>query len=434
MGFSVALSGLTAASKDLQVTGNNIANANSTGFKLSRAEFADVMNGTSSTTAGSGAAVTEVAQQFDQGNIENTNNVLDMAISGNGFFALGDKATSDSPGTYTRNGAFQLDKNGYMITDDGLFLMGYKPNSDNVKDGFKQAAFTSLKVDTSLGLPKATSSRITSINLDVRETPPTVTPFDLANSKSYNATTTSTIYDSQGKSHLLSSYFVKDSTANSWTSYTYLDNRGINVDGSVTAVGVNPTTMTVTFDTVGKLSNVYATGGAVPSPGVNSFDYPAINMTSIDATTTVNSLPLKLDFDSSTQLSALFTVSKVEQDGLPTGEFTGLEISELGEVIARYSNGSTKPIAQVALASFTSNQALNKIGGSNWQESAGSGAVVFGVAGGNNLGTIASQSLENSNVDLSQQLVHLIIAQQAYQASSQSITTEKTLMQTILNA
>ncbi|MBW6454010.1 MAG: flagellar hook-basal body complex protein, partial [Methyloprofundus sp.] len=183
MGFSTALSGLNAASKDLQVTGNNIANANTTGFKESRAEFADVyassLGGVSKTQAGAGVRVTEVAQQFNQGNIEFTSNTLDLSLNGNGFFTLGADSKASTPTAYTRNGAFQLDKEGFVVTDQGQHLMGYAPNGDLLSDGFSQGVFEPLKIDTAQGLPTATTKAVTTLNLDSRETAPLVTPLDI---------------------------------------------------------------------------------------------------------------------------------------------------------------------------------------------------------------------------------------------------------------
>ncbi len=435
MGFATALSGLTASAKDLQVTGNNIANANTTGFKESRTEFADVyassLGGVSSTQPGSGVRVTEVAQQFNQGNIEFTSNSLDLALNGNGFFTLADNPTASTPTTFSRNGAFQLDKNGNIITDQGLFLMGYQPNGDTLDDGFSQGVFNSLVIDTSQGLPTATETVNVKLNLDSRDTLPIVTPFDPLNANSYNSTTSVTIFDSQGNSHIATTYFLK-TAANNWDAFLYVDDRGVSpavapaTDATVEALGTTPTSVPMQFTSAGKLDFFDVIGQTSKS-------YGAIDLSTIDPNLNVDPLDFRIDYIGSTQFSSVFSVNDLQQDGLPAGNLTGIDVNETGAVLARYSNGGTLPIGQVAVARFASNQSLAKIGDTNWQESAGSGPAIFGVAGSNNFGTISSAALEGSNVDLAAQLVHLIIAQQTYQANAQTVTSEKEITQTILN-
>jgi flagellar hook protein FlgE len=435
MGFATALSGLGAASVDLQVTGNNIANVNTIGFKESRAEFADVyatsLGGVSSTQPGSGVRVTEVAQQFNQGNIEFTQNSLDLAISGNGFFTLAADANASQPTTFTRNGAFQLDKDGNIVTDQGDFLMGYRPNGDKLSDGFSQGVFTTLVIDTSQGLPSATTEASTVLNLDSREVIPTATPLDPLNSSTYNATTSVNIFNSQGNSHIATTYFVKTG-ANQWDTFLYLDDRGISpaiapaTAATVEASGAVPTATPMQYTSAGKLDFYDVAGQTSKAIGT-------IDLSQVDPNLNVEPLDFTLDYADSTQFSSIFSINDLQQNGLPAGNLTGIDIDDTGAVIARFSNGGVKPIGQVALARFASNQALSKIGDTNWQESAGSGPAIFGTAGSNNFGGINSAALESSNVDLSAQLVNLIIAQQAYQANAKTITTEKEITQTILN-
>ncbi len=438
MGFSTALSGLNAASKDLQVTGNNIANANTTGFKESRTEFADVyassLGGVSKTQAGAGVRVTEVAQQFNQGNIEFTSNTLDLSLNGNGFFALGENSLASTPTAYSRNGAFQLDKEGFVVTDQGQYLMGYAPNGDNLSDGFSQGVFEPLKIDTAQGLPSPTTRAATTLNLDSRETVP-ATAFDPADTNSYNSMTSVTLFDSQGNTHIASTYLVK-TDGNKWDSYLYIDDKGISpdpvvtvpaADATVEGAGVVPSSTPLEFDSSGKIL-FYDVAGKT------SKEIGAINLNDIDSNLFVEDLNFTMDYFGSTQFSSLFSINDLQQDGLPAGNLTGISINDNGAVLANYSNGDSKSIGQVSVARFANNQGLAKMGNTNWMESASSGAAIYGVAGTNNFGSISSASLESSNVDLSAQLVHLIIAQQTYQANAQTITTEKTIMQTILNA
>lgn len=445
MSFATGLSGLKAASADLQTTGNNIANANTVGFKKSRAEFADVyassFGGVPKTQPGSGVRVTEVAQQFTQGNIEFTENSLDLAISGNGFFTLADDATSPTPTSFTRNGSFQLNKDGFVVDDRGRYLMAYAPNGTTVEEGFSQGVFQPLYIDTSQGLPNATENVNTKINLNGSLSAPvqeitdpgdptqTITvpiPFDPANPNSFNNTTSVTVFDSQGNAHIASMYFVKSTTPNEWTVYNYIDGRGIEPGGGVTADPDDaPAGISITFTEAGVLRNVDGAGTNV--------EFGPINLSAIDPNIEVDPLSFDIDFLGSTQFSSPFSVNELNQDGLPAGNLTGIDVTSEGVMFARFSNGGSRPLGQVAMARFPNDQGLAKLGDTTWGESGISGQPVYGAAGANNFGVMQSAALEQSNVDLSAQLVRLIIAQQAYQANAQTISTENTITQTILN-
>lgn len=436
MGFATALSGLKSAATSLQVTGNNIANSQTTGFKESRAEFADVysssIGGVSKTQPGSGVRTTEVAQQFHQGNIEPTQNSLDLAISGNGFFALAD-STDGIPSAYTRNGAFQLDAKGNVITDQGQYLLAYAPNGKTVAAGFSTGVFKPITVDTSQGLPTPTANINIKSNLDSSATAldPALFVDPTASPPTYNNTTSVTIYDSQGSPHVLSTYYVKDTAApNTWQAFLFMDGFGINSGAPATATAVNTpgTPVILEFETSGALKTV--NGAAATKVNFSNLDFSAV----INPNLKVDLQSFDVNFAGGTQYATPFSVNGLNQDGLPAGNLSGIEVDGQGVVFARYSNGGSKPLGQVALARFQSNQALAKLGNTTWGQSSGAGAPVYGAAGDNNFGDIQSAALEGSNVDLSEQLVKLIIAQQAYQANSQTITTEKTLLQTILNA
>jgi len=468
MGFATALSGLKAASTNLQVTGNNIANSQTTGFKESRAEFADVyassIGGVSKTQAGSGVKVTEVAQQFNQGNIENTQNSLDLAVSGNGFFVLADtvnlpdKNNPDAPvdpsvpSAYTRNGAFQLDSSGNVVNDKGQYLLAFAANGTTAAEGFSVGVFRPLTIDTAQGLPNATENINMKLNINAAAAVPPTTAFDPADPLSYNNTTSITTYDTQGNAHIASTYYVKTATANEWDAYFFLDDYGVKVgtpavagppavnavDSVIAGAAIagpplvegTPYTaaapIKMVFDSTGKLSTI---DGAT-----TKVDFVNIDLTGIDPNLSVDNMSFDLDYFGSTQFATPFSVNGLDQDGLPAGNLTGIDVDATGVVFARYSNGGSKALGQVALARFPSNQALAKLGDTSWATTSTSGAPIFGAAGDNNFGGIQSSALEGSNVDLSEQLVKLIIAQQAYQANSQTITTEKTLIQTILNA
>ena len=449
MGFAVALSGLTASAKDLAVTSNNIANGNTTGFKESRAEFADVyassISGVTKTQAGAGVRVANVAQQFNQGNMNFTDNNLDLAISGQGFFSLAEDPSASKPTVFSRAGEFKLDKNGFVVSNQGEFLMSFKPNGTTIEEGFSEGVFQPLKLTASQGAPVATTKIAVSTNLDATEIEPVnfgtlaETPVDPTDPRSYNHTSSVTIYDSQGNSHIASTYFVTDrksdgtGTPNQWQAFFFIDGVPFNVDGTkataadATAVppvaGVNHIPNTLTFDESGELTT---------DPAKKSF--VDIKSTDIDAGLNVADLNFTFDYGETTQFSTSFSVKDLSQDGLPAGDLIGMDINDEGVVSAKFSNGGSDILGKVALTRFANPQGLSKVGDTSWRESTASGDAISGQPGSGSFGIIQSGSLESSNVDLSKQLVHLIISQQAYQANAQSITTEKTIMQTILNA
>jgi len=436
MGFSTALSGLTASAKDLQVTGNNIANANTTGFKESRAEFADVyaasVTGVSKTQAGAGVRVTNVAQQFNQGNLNFTNNNLDLAVSGEGFFSLAKDPAASAPTVFTRSGEFKLDKDGFIVNNQGDFLMSFAPNGTTVEEGFSEGVFQPLKISASAGAPEATESVVTEVNLDSQQVKPPNVVVDPSDVKSYNHTSSVTIYDSQGNSHIASTYFVTDrelggaGAPNQWSAYFFIDGKPFNPDGALQAIPLDGTQAgtQMTFDSSGNL--------VTPSPA--KINYGPFVSTDIDPSLTVDDLEFSFDFGETTQFSGNFSVKDLSQDGLATGNLSGISIDDKGVVAAQFSNGGSSVLGKIALTRFANPQGLSKAGNTAWKQSNASGEAVPGQAATGNFGVIQSGALESSNVDLSAQLVHLIIAQQAYQANAQTITTEKTIMQTILNA
>lgn len=415
MAFNTALSGLNAASNMLSVTGNNVANANTTGFKKSRSEFADVyassLGGVSSITPGAGVRVTNVAQQFNQGNLDFTENNLDLAISGEGFFVLGDNVDNINERVYSRAGAFHMDRDGYVVNHLGQPLLVYAPNGETVEEGFSTGVFQTLRLDSTQGLPKATSSMDMGVNLDARKTAPAATPFDPNDASSYTHSTSAMIYDSLGNTHIATSYYVKTANPNEWQQYVYVD--GQDMLGSPA---------TLTFDQDGKLTQVNSSATST------QFQTNPVSINS-----SAQPIQLTIDLAGSTQLGSAFSVNTLNQDGLTIGRLTGVDIDDTGIVFARFSNGGSKPLGQVAMVRFQNPQGLSKLGDTTWGESANSGVPINGVAGTSSFGSIKSGALEGSNVDLAQQLVNLIVAQQAYQANAQTISTENTITQTLLN-
>ncbi len=411
MSFNTALSGLNAASSDLQTTGNNIANANTAGFKKSRTEFADVYAssffGSGKTTPGSGVRVTDVAQIHSQGNLEFTENVLDIAISGRGFFSLSDNPDG-APTAFTRNGAFKLDKDGFIVDDQGKYLFGFRAD-------FSQGG---LKIETNKGKPQATSDVKLNVNLDAADTTPALTPFDPTAPETYNKATSVTVYDSLGNPHTLTSYFVTQNpaTPNNWDVYQYID--GTAPSNALTPPG-SPTLLQ--FNTNGALVSVGGVAGSTKAT------YGPYTIAGADP------LNITYNFADSTQFNSDFSINAMSQNGFPPGDFTGLEINDKGVLFARFSNGNAEKMGQITLARFPNEQGLINLGNTTWAESSTSGEKLLGAPGENNLGTVQSGALEASNVDLSKQLVRLIVAQQSYQANAQTISTEDQVIQTLLN-
>ena len=426
MAFTTALSGLNAAQNNLSVTGNNIANANTTGFKKSRSEFADVyatsLGGVSSTTPGAGVRVANVAQQFQQGNLQFTDNSLDLGISGEGFFTLATSPTDVTNRVYSRSGEFKLNEDGFMVNNQGQALMAFKPNGTKVSDGFSTGVLQPIAINTVSGKPSATDQIDLAVNLEAGADVISVA-FDKDLNNTFNNQTSATIYDSFGSSHIFTTYFVNRGIVAgdpTWEVYHFIDDSPVALQ-SGDAFGE------LKFDSVGNLKAPVDVNGVVDG----LFDLAPY---SINPPTGANDIELdKLNYLGSTQFQQKFSVNTLSQNGLPAGQLTGIDINDEGVIFARFSNGGAETIGQVALTRFANPQGLAKLGDTSWGHSPNSGEAISGEPGANNFGLIQSGALESSNVDLSAQLVNLIVAQQAYQANAQTITTENTIMQTILN-
>ena len=398
MAFRIAVSGIQAATADLDVTGNNIANANTTGFKSSRAEFADVYAasnlGTSKDAIGAGVALSRVAQQFTQGNVSFTENSLDLAINGEGFFTV-----EDSEGRfYTRAGAFSLDKDGNVVNATGQRLLGFQASAGQVT-----GAIGPLTIRTTNLAPQASQQLSVQVNLDAADPVP-ASAFDPSDPGSYNNSTSLTIFDSLGEEHLGTVYFRKTG-ANQWNSYLTVDS---------TQVGAN---VAVTFGSDGALqspTSPQSFGSFTPSTGAAA-------------------MPLTIDLSGTTQFGADFGVNALGQDGYTTGRLSGIDIDSQGVVLARFSNGKTAPQGQVMLANFGNPQGLRPNGDTLWTESSESGPPLAGAPGTAALGLVQSGALEESNVDLAGQFVQMIMTQRGFQANSRSITTTDQMMEEVIN-
>lgn len=401
MSFRTAISGIRAATADLTTIGNNVANANTTGFKASRTEFSDVFatssTGVSSTAAGQGVNTARVAQQFTQGNITFTDNNLDLAVSGNGFFVMDD----DGAQVYSRDGALGIDRNGFVVNANGQKLKAFSADSTGNITG----QLTTLQISTANTSPSATTTVNFGANLDSQEAVPGVTPFDANNNATFNSTTATTVYDSLGGSHLLQLYFVKTGSG-TWNLHS-------TIDGTSTGAA-----QALAFNTAGGLTT--PAGGTLTIPSFT----PAGGGAALNIT---------MDVSEMTQYGAAFGVNRVTQDGYTTGRLAGVDIDASGNVFARYTNGQAKTQGQVALANFANPQGLRSLGRNNWAESFEAGSVLVSAPGTASAGTIQSGALEDSNIDLSEQLVKLIVAQRNFQANTQVIQAEDQANQAIIN-
>lgn len=428
MPFGTAISGLNAASSDLKVLGNNIANSNTTGFKASRAEFADVFPasklGSGALSIGSGVKLADVAQEFTQGNISSTNNNLDLAVNGQGFFRMSDSGSV----VYSRNGSFNVDKDGYIVNSSGQRLTGYTADAGTVS-----GVLGDLQLSNSNNPPNTTSKVTELLNLDASATAKTASDPALAmgtevfqsdgvtsytppryeppDPSSYNHATSFTVYDSLGTAHTATEYFRKTAD-NTWTVEMSVDNQAFVTPAEGT---------TLTFDNTGAL-----TDPAGPPLGVLTYSAVPVGTGAADMSFTA-------DYSSTTQFGASFSVNGLTQDGYTTGQLSGVDVDPQGVIYGRYTNGQSQALGQVVLANFNDPQGLRQLGNTSWAETAESGAALVGTPGSSSLGVLQSGALEDSNVDLTQQLVSLITAQRNFQANAQVINTTDQITQTIIN-
>lgn len=535
MPFRTALSGLNAASTDLRVIGNNVANASTTGFKSSTVQFADIFAtsnlGSAANAIGSGVRVANISQQFSQGNIEFTANSLDLAIAGQGFFRLSDNGSI----AYSRNGAFEPDRNGFLVNPQGHRLTGYVADAGGNITG----ALGDIQLDTSDIAPRATTAIQLGLNLNASASVPaaavtssTITlgsaggnpvldpddspvispafslvdaegrtvegaslqfthlvdddwevtmtgaggttstaqitigntgnvtldwdpdgagqqqalalnfdvstftqlagggnsdltavadgalqrPFDPTDASSYNNSTSLTVYDSLGTAHLATAYYRKTDIPNQWETYVYVD--GAQVMGAQ--------------DNGSDLLQ-FASNGTIQTINGNPVPPATITMNPFNAGGGSADITLSMDYSSISQFGGGFNVVSLSQDGFTTGRLSGIDIDSSGVVLARFSNGQSRVLAQVALANFANPQGLTQLGDNSWAESFESGDPLVSTAGTSSLGLIESGALEGSNVDLTEQLVRMITAQRNFQANAQVISTTDAITQTIIN-
>ncbi|GAB3537562.1 hypothetical protein GCM10027343_01050 [Noviherbaspirillum agri] len=538
MSFQQGLSGLNAASKSLETIGNNVANANTVGFKGSQAQFADVyansLMGGGASQIGIGTKVADVMQQFTQGNITASANPLDVAINGGGFFRMSSNGTV----TYGRNGQFQLDGQGFIVNSSGARLTGYTANLRGV---LSTGAPAELRINTADIAPRATENVTARINLDSRMEKPVTGLFDVDDPTSYNSATSVTVFDTLGNPHILQTYYVKTditppATGGAWTVYAAADGQqigytapvapttpptgnftlgvpaigdipagtfsingvsigaitagataivqGQNIANAINAAAItgvtashDPATGAVTINNTGtttvtlngaaataataatnKTNFQNLTGFSAAQVGTQAVSTPIGTLRfrsadgTIDPTTTVPAPPMPfvasipiapsvgaqdpltvdIDFAGTTQRGAAFSVN-IEQDGYTSGRLSGFNIESNGIITGRYTNGKSATLGQVVLANFTNPNGLQPLGNNVWAETSESGSAQVGAPGSGNMGVLQSQAVEDSNVDLTAELVNMITAQRVYQANAQTIKTQDQVLQTLVN-
>lgn len=406
MSFRIALSGLAAAQATLDVTANNVANANTTGFKQSRAEFTDVyataFGSIGSLDTGAGVRLAAVNSEFTQGNIEFTGNALDLAVNGEGFFTLSDQGSS----VYSRAGAFSVDRDGYVVNVTGQRLQAF-PALDPQGNNFSTASLGDLQLNASDAAPRPSTTADIALNLQADATELGAGAIDITDAATYNYSTSLTSYDSLGQGHTSALYFRKTDTATrTW------DVRMVN-DGDDTQ---STTVQTLTFDDLGQLTSPQPVGFGAYDPGNGAAQ-----------------MNVSYDFTGTSQYGSSFAVSSLFQDGFSTGRLSGLDITDSGVVQARFSNGQTAALGKVALANFTNPQGLTPLGDSTWGDSHSAGDRRLGEPGAGNFGFLQSGALESSNVEITEELVNLITAQRSFQSNAQVISAADTITQTIMN-
>ncbi len=406
MSFRIALSGLAAAQATLDVTANNVANANTTGFKQSRAEFTDVyataFGSIGSLDTGAGVRLAAVNSEFTQGNIEFTGNALDLAVNGEGFFTLSDQGSS----VYSRAGAFSVDRDGYVVNVTGQRLQAF-PALDPQGNNFSTASLGDLQLNASDAAPRPSTTADIALNLQADATELGAGAIDITDAATYNYSTSLTSYDSLGQGHTSALYFRKTDTATrTW------DVRMVT-DGDDTQ---STTVQTLTFDDLGQLTSPQPVGFGAYDPGNGAAQ-----------------MNVSYDFTGTSQYGSSFAVSSLFQDGFSTGRLSGLDITDSGVVQARFSNGQTAALGKVALANFTNPQGLTPLGDSTWGDSHSAGDRRLGEPGAGNFGFLQSGALESSNVEITEELVNLITAQRSFQSNAQVISAADTITQTIMN-
>jgi flagellar hook protein FlgE len=396
-----AVSGLNTYGNAMSVIGNNIANVGTAGFKSSRASFADLVSaslggGSATGEVGLGVFLNDIQTSFSQGSLSNTGNTMDLAIDGNGFFQLADSAGTVS---YSRAGQFEVNNRGEVVDPSGRFLQGFQASPTGIILG----TIGNITLSTTTVAPQATTTANVEANLNAASTVPTVA-FDVTDATTYNFSNGITVYDTLGAQHQLRLYYVKDAAANTWNLHSQIDG------GAATA----------------QTDLVFNASGVLTGGGAQTFSLP---ITGGAATP----LSVAMDFSTVTQFGAASNLTNQIQDGFTSGSFQSLSFDAEGRVVAQFSNGETRSLAQVVLSRFTNPNGLAHSGENGFVETIDSGPPLAGAPTSNGLGQLISQTIEQSNVDLGKEFVDMIITQRAFQANSRAITTSDEMLQELVN-
>jgi flagellar hook protein FlgE len=400
MSVDIALSGLNSAATELDVISHNISNAATTGFKSSRAEFADVYAASTDHRSGEGVTVASVRQSHAAGNLTDTGKVLDLSVDGNGYFRLSNNGSIN----YTRNGAFALDREGFIVSSDGQRLTGYNRAIGNALS----PTLSELFIDPPDQQPNPTTRIDLGVNLNSESE--ILLPFDANDTGTYNFTTSTSVYDSLGSPTSLNIYFRKDAP-NTWTAFSYLGGVEVNQAGGDELV----------FNEIGEIETV------------NGNASPTITLPPFVPGTGGSTLDIQIDVDRVSQYNSIYGVNQIVQDGFANGRLNDISLDADGTIQGRYSNGQSQRMGQMILTNFANPEGLHQVNGTAWKESYNSGSALIGQPGSSSLGSIHSGALEESNVDITRELVAMIGAQRSFQANAQVISTIDTITQTVIN-
>ncbi|MGL5783167.1 MAG: flagellar hook protein FlgE [Plesiomonas shigelloides] len=426
---SISLSGLFAAQKDLSTTSNNIANANTVGFKESRAEFSDVYSSSifsnPKTTVGGGVQTAMISQQFHEGSTRYTNNPLDLRVNGKGFFAVSNGMDYKDV-SLTRAGEFKLNKDNYIVNSAGQYLRVLPVDAKGQASSVSLQASSPVQVPTEAGQPSASTKLDIGVNLPANQAAVTKTPFDFDDPDTYSKSTSTSIYDSLGNSYSMTTYFAKTAD-NTWEAYTTVtdkdgNEKALDIDGGEASGGTGQKGVKLEFNSDGSLKTQ-----TPANPKTVSMAAAGINLNGADTAQT-----LEINFDKPTQYASDFNVKKINENGVVVGRLTKVDISPDGLLVANYSNGKSEYLGKVMLVTVPNEQGLTQIGGTQWRATPDSGAMLIGEPGKGSNGKIMSGALEESNTNMTIELVDLISAQRNFQANSRALEIDQGLQQTIL--
>ncbi|EKN5920850.1 TPA: flagellar hook protein FlgE [Yersinia enterocolitica] len=396
MSFSIANTGLSAVTEQLNTISNNIANSGTKGFKSGRTEFASMY----AQSQPLGVAVSGVSQSINKsGSLDKTGINTDLAIAGSGFFVVKD---SSGDTAYTRAGMFSTDNNGNLLSSSGMKLQGYPADAaGNLQTG----VITDLQINNAGLAAKATGKIALAANLQASAKEPTVTTFDPADKDSYNFMEQTTVYDSLGNKHSLVHYFIKQAPGTTGTNW--------DVKYALDGAAAHAITHTLTFNQSGKLTNSTPFSALTGPFGQNNG---------------VANYSIAVDYTGTTQFDGAFATATKKSDGYTAGIKNGERIEGDGSVYATFSNGERMLQGKLVLANFANPNGLATKNGTTWSETGKSGAALLGAPGSGLLGNIETGALEASNVDLTAELVGLMTAQRNYQANTKIISTNDSMM------